>query len=84
MRNCRLFYISNHTLYRTIMLKPRVLSSMSGIARFPGSAYKHLNNVLRDICERMIRSGTLWDALGCYWIDLSRVRAHQEVNNFVG
>ena len=49
MRNCRLFYISNRTLYRTIMLKPRVLSSMSGIARFPGNAYKHMNSVLRVI-----------------------------------
>ena len=52
MRNRRLFYISHHTLYRTIMLNPRVLSSMSGIARFPGSAYKHMNRVLRDICDQ--------------------------------
>ena len=67
MRNCRLFHMSNHTLYHKIPLNRRVLLSMSGIARFLGSAYKHMNSVLRDICEQ-IRSGTIWDALGCRWM----------------
>ena len=57
-------------MYRTIVLKPRVLSSMFGIARSPSNAYKHTNSVLYDNCERMIlhgRSGMLGDALGRLW-----------------
>ena len=52
-------------MYREIALKPRVLSSMSGIARSLGNAYKHVNSVLYDNCERIICSGSLRRAWGC-------------------
>ena len=48
-------------MYRIIVLKPRVLSSMSGIACSPSNTYKHTNSVLYDNCERTVCS----DAWGC-------------------